>query len=129
VEIVKISAVDDVGTVINPMIVEGQVHGGVTQGIGPAILENAVYDGDTGQLVSGSYNDYTMPRADDVPTYDVEMYETACQHNPLGVKGCGEDGAIAAPPAVMNAITDSLGTKNINMPASPERVWQALAQA
>lgn len=129
VEIVKFSAVDDVGTVINPTIVEGQVHGGVTQGIGQAVLENCVYDKTTGQLVSGSYNDYTMPRADDVPTYDIELHETACPHNPLGVKGCGEVGAIAAPPAVMNAITDALGTENINMPASPERVWQALAQA
>jgi len=129
VEIVKFSAVDDVGVVINPTIVEGQVHGGVTQGIGQAVLENCVYDGDTGQLVSGSYNDYTMPRADDVPNYDIELHETACPHNPLGVKGCGEVGAIAAPPAVMNAITDALGTENINMPASPERVWQALAQA
>ncbi len=129
VEIIKFSAVDDVGTVINPMIVEGQVHGGVTQGIGQALLENGVYDGDTGQLVSGSYNDYTMPRADDVPTYDVEMYETPCPHNPLGVKGCGEVGAIAAPPAVINAITDALSTEDIDMPATPERVWQALAQA
>ena len=129
VEIVKFSAVDDVGNVINPTIVEGQVHGGVTQGIGQAMLENCVYDTKTGQLVSGSYNDYTMPRADDVPNYDIELHETPCPHNPLGVKGCGEVGAIAAPPAVMNAITDALGTENINMPASPERVWQALAQA
>ena len=129
VEIVKFSAVDDVGNVINPTVVEGQVHGGVTQGIGQAMLENCVYDTKTGQLVSGSYNDYTMPRADDVPNYDIELHETPCPHNPLGVKGCGEVGAIAAPPAVMNAITDALGTENINMPASPERVWQALAQA
>ena len=129
VEIVNFSAVDDVGNVINPTIVEGQVHGGVTQGIGQALLENCVYDKASGQLVSGSYNDYTMPRADDVPTFQIDLHETACPHNPLGVKGCGEVGAIASPPAVINAVTDAIGTENIDMPASPQNVWQALAQA
>src|SRR5581483_2216394 len=94
VRIVNFVAVDDFGTVINPMIVEGQVHGGIAQGIGQALLEHGIYDRDTGQLVTGSYNDYAMPRADDLPNFDLSTNATLCTHNPLGVKGCGEAGAI-----------------------------------
>jgi carbon-monoxide dehydrogenase large subunit len=122
------TAVDDFGNVINPMIVEGQVHGGVAQGIGQALLETAVYNNE-GQLLTGSYMDYTMPRADDLPSFDVDYTKTLCPSNPLGIKGCGEAGAIAAPGALMNAITDAIGHENIQMPATPERVWRALAHA
>jgi carbon-monoxide dehydrogenase large subunit len=122
------TAVDDFGNVINPMIVEGQVHGGVAQGIGQALLETAVY-GEDGQLLTGSYMDYAMPRADDLPSFAVDYTKTLCPSNPLGIKGCGEAGAIAAPSALINAITDALGHENIQMPATPERVWRALAHA
>ncbi|MAA98039.1 MAG: carbon monoxide dehydrogenase [Stappia sp.] len=125
VEIVDFVAADDFGTIINPMIVEGQVHGGLTQGIGQALLENAAYDED-GQLLSASYMDYTMPRADDVPSYRLMTTVTACPGNPLGMKGCGEAGAIGSPPAVINAITDAIGTNALEMPATPETVWKAL---
>ncbi|OKL44223.1 xanthine dehydrogenase family protein molybdopterin-binding subunit [Pseudovibrio exalbescens] len=128
VTVVGFVAADDFGKIINPMIVEGQVHGGLTQGIGQALLENASYDED-GQLLSASYMDYTMPRADDVPSYVVETTETICPGNPLGMKGCGEAGAIGAPPAVINAVTDAIGTNNMQMPASPARVWMALQSA
>jgi carbon-monoxide dehydrogenase large subunit len=121
-------AVDDFGNVINPMIVEGQVHGGVAQGIGQALLEHGVYDPDSGQLITGSYMDYTMPRADDLPSYKLGTTVTPCPSNPLGVKGCGEAGAIASPAAVINAVTDALGVKEFDMPASPLRVWQALQE-
>jgi aerobic carbon-monoxide dehydrogenase large subunit len=124
--IVHFVAVDDFGKVINPMIVEGQVHGGIAQGIGQALLEHGVYDHETGQLLTGSYMDYAMPRADDLPRYDVGLTETPCPNNPLGVKGCGEAGAIAAPAAVMNAVTDALGVKEFDMPATPLRVWRAI---
>lgn len=127
VEIVKFSAVDDFGEIINPMIVEGQVHGGIGQGIGQALLENCVYD-DEGQLLTGSYMDYCMPRADDLPNFDVGSTITPCTHNPLGAKGCGEAGAIGTPPAVINAVTHALGVREIEMPATPERVWRALQQ-
>jgi aerobic carbon-monoxide dehydrogenase large subunit len=123
--IVGWTAVDDFGTVINPMIVEGQVHGGVAQGVGQAMLEHTVYD-DAGQLVTASYMDYAMPRADNLPPLKVDMTVTACPSNPLGLKGCGEAGAIAAPAAVMNAITDAIGTEAIAMPATPPVVWAAL---
>ncbi len=122
-DIVKFTAVDDFGVVINPMIVEGQVHGGIAQGIGQALLEGVTYDSD-GQLVTGSYMDYTMPRADDVPRFDVGLTETRCTTNPLGIKGCGEAGAIAAPAAVINAMTDALGTEDVPMPATPATVWR-----
>jgi carbon-monoxide dehydrogenase large subunit len=118
------TAVDDFGTVINPLIVEGQVHGGIAQGIGQALLENAVYD-DAGQLLTASYMDYCMPRADDLPSFNVAMTNTPCPSNPLGVKGCGEAGAIAAPAALINAITSALGHENIAMPATPQAVWRA----
>ena len=124
-EIVDYVAVDDFGTVINPMIVEGQVHGGVAQGVGQALIENAVYD-ESGQLVSGSYMDYGMPRADDLPSFRLGFTTTECPSNPLGIKGCGEAGAIAAPAAVINAITDALGHEDISMPATPQKVWQAV---
>jgi carbon-monoxide dehydrogenase large subunit len=118
------SAVDDFGTLVNPMIVEGQVHGGVAQGVGQALLEGAVYNKE-GQLVTASYMDYTMPRASDLPTLKVDMAGTPCPSNPLGIKGCGEAGAIAAPAAVINAITDALGHEQIAMPATPQAVWRA----
>ncbi|OGA01878.1 MAG: carbon monoxide dehydrogenase [Betaproteobacteria bacterium RIFCSPLOWO2_02_FULL_62_17] len=121
-EIVGFAAVDDFGNVINPMIVEGQVHGGITQGIGQALMEACRYDGN-GQLQSGSMMDYCLPRADDLPAYKLDMHATPCTHNPLGVKGCGEAGAIGAPAALMNAITDALGVKDLAMPATGERVW------
>src|SRR5207302_3263101 len=124
-EIVAWTAVDDFGNVVNPMIVEGQVHGGVAQGIGQALLEGAVYDQD-GQLVTGSFMDYCMPRADNLPSYRVDAVVTPCPSNPLGIKGCGEAGAIAAPAAVINAITDAIGTEDLAMPATPQAVWSAL---
>ncbi len=125
VEIVNYTAVDDFGVVVNPMIVEGQVHGGVTYGVGQALMEEAIY-GASGQLVTGSYMDYCLPRADNVPTYKMDTTKTPSPLNPLGVKGCGEAGAIAAPAAVMNAVTDALGTEAIEMPATPHKVWQTL---
>ncbi|MDE2018109.1 MAG: xanthine dehydrogenase family protein molybdopterin-binding subunit, partial [Hyphomicrobiales bacterium] len=124
----RYTAVDDFGEVINPMIVEGQVHGGVAQGVGQALLEGAVYDKD-GQLVTASYMDYCMPRADDLPFYHVAMTATRCPSNPLGIKGCGEAGAIAAPPAVINAITDAVGHEDVTMPATPQVVWRAAQRA
>jgi carbon-monoxide dehydrogenase large subunit len=130
--VVNFTAVDDVGKVINPMIVEGQVHGGVAQGIGQALLETCVYDPKTGQLLSGSLMDYTMPRADDVPNLQVDHHATMCTHNPLGSKGVGEVGAIGSPPAVINAVLDALkdvGVQDIAMPATPHRVWQAIQNA
>ncbi|MFP6808578.1 MAG: xanthine dehydrogenase family protein molybdopterin-binding subunit [Pseudomonadales bacterium] len=128
VEIVKFTAVDDFGTIINPMIVEGQVHGGIAQGIGQALMEACVYD-ETGQLQTGSYMDYCMPRADDLPNFDVAMTCTPCTHNPVGAKGCGEAGAIGSPPAIINAVTDAIGVMDIDMPATPERVWRAIQEA
>jgi aerobic carbon-monoxide dehydrogenase large subunit len=118
------TAVDDFGTLVNPMIVEGQVHGGIAQGVGQAMLEGAVYSPE-GQLLTASYMDYTMPRASDLPAFNVAMTSTPCPSNPLGIKGCGEAGAIAAPAAVINAITDALGHENIAMPATPLAVWKA----
>jgi carbon-monoxide dehydrogenase large subunit len=128
----RFTAVDDFGTIINPMIVEGQVHGGLVQGIGQALLEHCVYDRETGQLVTGSFMDYAMPRADDVPSFTLGHVCTPCTTNPLGTKGCGEAGAIGSPPAVINAVLDALaplGVKDIDMPASPSRVWQAIQSA
>ena len=124
VEIIKYSAVDDFGKLINPMIVEGQVHGGITHGVGQALLEACHYDSE-GQLITASFMDYAMPRADNVPSFDIDYAPTDPPDNPLGVKGCGEAGAIGAPPAVINAITNALGVKHIDMPATPEKVWRA----
>jgi carbon-monoxide dehydrogenase large subunit len=118
-------AVDDFGTVINPMIVEGQVHGGIAQGVGQAMLERTVYDSE-GQLLTGSYMDYCMPRAGDLPSFIIDLTSTPCPSNPLGIKGCGEAGAIASPAALINAITDALGHEDIAMPATPQAVWRAL---
>jgi carbon-monoxide dehydrogenase large subunit len=132
VHIVNFSACDDFGNIINPMIVEGQVHGGLAQGIGQALLECCVYDKESGQLLTGSYMDYTMPRSDDLPSFKVATKVTPCTHNPLGAKGCGEAGAIGAPAALMNAVHDALsasGVKYLDMPATPHRVWQALQTA
>jgi len=126
VKIEKWVAVDDFGKIINPMIVEGQVHGGLVQGIGQALTEGCKYDKATGQLLTGSMLDYSLPRADEVPSFVVGTKETPCTHNPLGVKGCGEAGAIGAPAALMNAITDALGIKDMPMPASPQNVWAAM---
>ncbi|SLN47746.1 Carbon monoxide dehydrogenase large chain [Roseovarius albus] len=131
VTIERFAAVDDFGNVINPMIVDGQVHGGIAQGIGQALLEGCVYD-ENGQLLSGSYMDYAMPRADDLPFYSVDhSCQTPCTHNPLGVKGCGEAGAIGSPPTVVNAVIDALqraghDITHIDMPLSPSRVWSAM---
>jgi carbon-monoxide dehydrogenase large subunit len=132
VTICSFAAADDFGNVVNPMIVEGQVHGGLAQGIGQALLEGAVYD-ENGQLLSASYMDYAMPRADDLPSFQVDhSCATPCTHNPLGVKGCGEAGAIGSPPAVVNAVVDALqrgghhNVTHIDMPLSPGRVWQAM---
>jgi aerobic carbon-monoxide dehydrogenase large subunit len=125
VDIAGFAAVDDFGKVINPMIVEGQVHGGITQGIGQALTESCGYDAN-GQLLTGSMMDYCLPRADDVPSYKLDMTITPCTHNPLGVKGCGEAGAIGAPAALINAITDALGVKDLPMPATAQRVWAAI---
>jgi aerobic carbon-monoxide dehydrogenase large subunit len=132
VEVCSFTCADDFGNVMNPMIVAGQVHGGVGQGIGQALLENTTYD-ENGQLLSASYMDYAMPRAGDVPFYTVDhSCNTPCSHNPLGVKGCGEAGAIGSPPAVVNAVIDALqrgGHKHvahIDMPVSPSRVWAAI---
>ncbi|TXH37912.1 MAG: xanthine dehydrogenase family protein molybdopterin-binding subunit [Rhodospirillaceae bacterium] len=131
-QVVNFTAVDDVGRVINPMIVEGQVHGGLAQGIGQALLERCVYDEDSGQLLTGSYMDYTMPRADDLPSFQVATHGTMCTHNPIGAKGVGEVGAIGSPPAVINAVIDALaplGIEDMSMPATPLKVWQAIQSA
>jgi carbon-monoxide dehydrogenase large subunit len=132
VTVERFAAADDFGNIINPMIVDGQVHGGIGQGIGQSLLEHPVYDRD-GQLLSGSYMDYAMPRAEDVPFYTVDhSCQTPCTHNPLGVKGCGEAGAIGSPPAVVNAVVDALQrggfshVTHIDMPVSPARVWAAM---
>ncbi len=122
---VNFVAADDFGRLINPMIVEGQVHGGLAQGIGQAVLEGAVYD-DDGQLVTASYMDYTMPRADDLPSFDLHHTTTICPGNPVGVKGCGEAGTIGSSAATINAITDAIGDNRLEMPATPARVWAAI---
>ncbi|WP_019447106.1 xanthine dehydrogenase family protein molybdopterin-binding subunit [Cupriavidus sp. BIS7] len=132
-QVIKFTAVDDFGNVINPMIVEGQVHGGIGQGLGQAMLEQCIYDPESGQLLTGSYMDYAMPRAGDLPDFTVETSSgTPCTHNPLGVKGCGEAGAIGSPPAFINAMVDALsplGVHDLQMPATPHRVWQAIQAA
>ena len=128
----RFTAVDDFGTIINPMIVEGQVHGGLVQGIGQALTENCVYDRETGQLLTGSFMDYAMPRADEFPQFNIGHICTPCTHNPLGTKGCGEAGAIGSPPSIINAVLDALaplGVKDLDMPATPHRVWEAIQSA
>jgi aerobic carbon-monoxide dehydrogenase large subunit len=131
IEVVKYSSANDFGTVINPMLVEGQMHGGLVQGIGQALMENTVYDAD-GQPITGSFMDYAMPRASDVPSFVTEHHPVPAKTNPLGVKGCGEAGCAGALVSVMNAIVDALseyGVRHIDMPATPERVWQAIRHA
>jgi carbon-monoxide dehydrogenase large subunit len=131
VDLIRVTASDDLGRIINPMIVAGQLHGGLAHGIGQALLEDCVYN-DDGQLVSGSYLDYAMPRADDLPFFDLEHNTTLCTHNPIGAKGVGEVGAIGVPPAVINAVLDALhplGVEHIEMPATPQRVWRAIQEA
>jgi carbon-monoxide dehydrogenase large subunit len=132
VTVERYTVVDDFGAVINPLMLEGQVHGGVVQGLGQALLEHTVYDKESGQLLSGSFMDYAMPRALDLPFFSFSTHNVPCKANPLGVKGAGEAGAIGAPPAVINAIVDALerrsGLRHIDMPATPQRVWQALHQ-
>ncbi|HEY0510987.1 MAG TPA: xanthine dehydrogenase family protein molybdopterin-binding subunit [Thermoanaerobaculia bacterium] len=131
VEVVDVTIADDVGVIINPMIVDGQAHGGLAHGIGQALLEECVYDAD-GQLLSGSFMSYCMPRAADLPSFKVGNHVTACTHNPTGIKGVGEVGAIGVPPAVINAVLDALaplGVTHIDMPATPEKVWRAIRAA
>ena len=131
VSINRFVAIDDVGNVVNPQIVDGQIHGGVAHGIGQALLEGAIYD-DDGQLLNGSYMDYAMPRADDLPSFETDRTITPCPHNPLGVKGAGEAGTIASTPAIVNAVIDALwhlGVRDIQMPLTPQRVWQSIQEA
>jgi carbon-monoxide dehydrogenase large subunit len=130
-EVVKYTAVNDFGTVINPMLVDGQLHGGVTQGIGQALMEHVVYD-DAGQLLSGSYMDYALPRAQHTPEFAIHNHPVPAKTNPLGVKGCGEAGCAGSLTSIMNAVVDALsvyGIKHIDMPATPQRVWQAIQDA
>ena len=132
IEIVDYNAVHDVGVEINPLLVEGQVHGGIAQAAGQALMENVVYDADNGQLLSGSFMDYSMPRANDLPYYDVASHPVPTPTNPLGVKGAGECGTVGGLSAVMNAINDALaplGIRNLAMPATPECVWRVIRDA
>ncbi|MBT3991757.1 MAG: xanthine dehydrogenase family protein molybdopterin-binding subunit [Rhodospirillaceae bacterium] len=129
VELASMYIVDDVGTVINPLLLEGQIHGGVAQGVGQALFEDMVYDPESGQLLTASFQDYCMPRADDFPHFEIENMSVPTKSNPLGVKGAGETGTVGAPPAVIGAITNALGIDDIAMPATPERVWKALNES
>jgi carbon-monoxide dehydrogenase large subunit len=131
VELVRYTAVDDVGHMINPLLVEGQLHGGIAMGVGQALIENIVYD-ESGQLLSGSFMDYAMPRADDFCAFHLGENEVPTKTNPLGVKGAGESGCVGALPSVMNAVNDAMariGAPYVHMPATPEKVWKALAEA
>jgi carbon-monoxide dehydrogenase large subunit len=132
IEVPRYVVVDDVGHAVNPMIVRGQVHGGVAQGIGQAVHERTAYDPESGQLLSASFMDYALPRAEDLPDIEVELLSVPCETNPLGVKGAGEAGAVGSPPALMNALVDALsgvGVTDMDMPATPETVWKAIAMA
>jgi carbon-monoxide dehydrogenase large subunit len=125
-------AIDDYGRLINPMLTTGQVQGGVAQGIGQALLEHTVYDGPSGQLLSGSFMDYALPRADDLPPLEITLAELPTAVNPLGVKGAGQAGCMAAPQTIINAILDALaplGVAHVDMPATPERIWRAIRSA
>jgi carbon-monoxide dehydrogenase large subunit len=131
VEIVRYSAVDDVGRAVNPMVVHGQIHGAIAQGVGQALLEHCVYDG-AGQPLAGSFMDYAMPRADDFPFFAAEISEVACTTHPLGIRPAGEGGITPALGVVINAVVDALseyGVKHIEMPATPERIWRAIQDA
>jgi len=130
--ILRFVVVDDFGTVMNPLLLAGQVHGGIGQGVGQALLEDCVYDPESGQLVTGSLMDYSMPRPDNIPAIEFSYNVVKCTTNPLGIKGAGEAGAIGAPPAVINAVVDALsecGLEHVEMPATAERVWRAIAKA
>jgi carbon-monoxide dehydrogenase large subunit len=132
VAVMSYDVVDDFGFVLNPLIVAGQVHGGVAQGIGQALLENCIYEPGTAQLLSGSFMDYAMPRADDLPSFRFSYNEILCTTNPLGIKGCGEAGTVGAAPAIMNAVLDALwdkGVRAVDMPMTPLRVWETLQAA
>jgi carbon-monoxide dehydrogenase large subunit len=132
-EIVRYTVVDDFGTVVNPLLLQGQVHGGIAQGVGQAAIERCVYDRESGQLISGSFMDYALPRAGDLPPLVIDIRDDVpCKTNPLGIKGAGEAGAVGAPPAVINAIVDALsdlGVHHIDMPATPEKIWRAIRDA
>jgi len=128
-EVLRYSVVDDFGTVLNPLLLEGQVHGGIAQGIGQALLENCVYQPESGQLLSGTFMDYAMPRADDIPPIDFRLNQVPSTTNALGMKGAGEAGAIGAPPAVINALVDALsefGVEHVDMPATAETLWASM---
>jgi len=132
VRIVRHTVVDDVGRMVNPMLVKGQIHGGVVQGLGQGLFEQLAYDAASSQLLSGSFMDYAMPRADDVPAFDVDSHEVPTQINPLGAKGVGEAGTVGALPALLNAVNDALaplGVRQLDMPVTPERVWRAIHEA
>jgi carbon-monoxide dehydrogenase large subunit len=118
--------VDDVGVVLNPLLVHGQCHGGIVSGIGQAVYEHAVYDGDGGQFLTASFQDYCLPRAGDLPELEVGLNVVPCPSNDLGVKGAGEGGSCGAPPAVVSAVCDALGVAHLDMPLTPEKVWRAL---
>lgn len=129
IRILNYTAVDDFGNVLNPMIVEGQVHGGIVQGLGQALGEHAVYDPETGQMLNGSFLDYWMPRADDMPQFTIAFKNSPCTTNEMGIKGCGEAGSTGAPPALVNAVLDAvahLGITHVDMPLTPFAMWQAL---
>jgi carbon-monoxide dehydrogenase large subunit len=127
VAVVRYAAVDDVGVPLNPMLVHGQCHGGIVSGIGQALYEHAVYDADSGQLVTATFQDYCLPRAGDIPDLAVDLNVVPCPSNDLGVKGAGEGGSCGAPPAVVSAVCDALGVAHIDMPVTPEKVWRALS--
>ena len=133
VDLVSYTAVDDFGNLINPLVVSGQGHGGIAQGVGQALFEHVVFDPETGQPLSASFMDYTAPRADRLPDFDVQFHlDCPSPSNPLGVKGCGESGCTAAPPAIVSAVCDALaefGVSHIEMPLTPLRVWQAIVAA
>ena len=128
IKIINYTVVDDFGKVINPLLLEGQVHGGIAQGIGQALFEETIYDNDTGQLLSGSFMDYAIPRASDIPPIKFSYNEVLCTTNPLGIKGAGEAGAIGAPPAVINAVCNALGVVHVDMPTKPEKIWNILSK-
>jgi carbon-monoxide dehydrogenase large subunit len=131
-EILNYIVVDDFGATLNPLLLAGQIHGGVAQGIGQAVMENTAYDADSGQLLSASLMDYAMPRASDTPNIAFATLNVPCRTNPLGVKGAGEAGAIGSCPAVMNAVADALWRayriRHVDMPATPERLWAAIVE-
>jgi len=126
VDIVSYRVLDDFGRVINPMLVAGQVHGGVVQGLGQAVMENCVYDPESGQALTASFTDYAMPRASDMPDIDFAYEEIPCKTHAMGAKGCGEAGTVGALPALMSAVCDAINVDHLDMPATPERVWRAM---